>query len=144
MLRLGLRFSQRHGLRHAFSHRVNDVNDSFEPWALSLWKRTHPQFLLARPGDSSDPNTTRYWWSALDFERPAVREYLYRILAGICLGFLPHNYHPARIFMGDTGAMLIGLLLAYVPISSLANLDPVSLTIREGRLIYDSRPVAAR
>jgi UDP-GlcNAc:undecaprenyl-phosphate/decaprenyl-phosphate GlcNAc-1-phosphate transferase len=55
------------------------------------------------------------------------------ILAGICLGFLPHNYHPARIFMGDTGAMLIGLLLAYVPISSLANLDPVSLTTRAAR-----------
>jgi UDP-GlcNAc:undecaprenyl-phosphate GlcNAc-1-phosphate transferase len=50
------------------------------------------------------------------------------ILAGICLGFLPHNYHPARIFMGDTGAMLIGLLLAYAPISSLASLDPGSLT----------------
>src|SRR5215813_7136486 len=50
------------------------------------------------------------------------------VLAGICLGFLPHNYHPARIFMGDTGAMLIGLLLAYAPISSLASLDPVSLT----------------
>src|SRR5215469_3968949 len=55
------------------------------------------------------------------------------VLAGICLGFLPHNYHPARIFMGDTGAMLIGLLLAYVPISSLANLDPVSLTTRAAR-----------
>jgi UDP-GlcNAc:undecaprenyl-phosphate GlcNAc-1-phosphate transferase len=50
------------------------------------------------------------------------------ILAGICLGFLPHNFHPARIFMGDTGAMLIGLLLAYAPISSLAVLDPASLT----------------
>jgi UDP-GlcNAc:undecaprenyl-phosphate/decaprenyl-phosphate GlcNAc-1-phosphate transferase len=50
------------------------------------------------------------------------------VLAGICLGFLPHNYHPARIFMGDTGAMLLGLLLAYAPISSLASLDPGSLT----------------
>ena len=50
------------------------------------------------------------------------------ILAGICVGFLPHNYHPARIFMGDTGAMLIGLLLAYAPIASLASLDPGSLT----------------
>ena len=50
------------------------------------------------------------------------------VLAGICLGFLPHNYHPARILMGDTGAMLIGLLLAYAPISSLASLDPGSLT----------------
>ncbi|MCZ4536859.1 MraY family glycosyltransferase [Gordonia terrae] len=33
-------------------------------------------------------------------------------LAGACLGFLPHNFSPARIFMGDSGAMLIGLLLA--------------------------------
>lgn len=33
-------------------------------------------------------------------------------LAGACLGFLPHNFSPARIFMGDSGAMLIGLMLA--------------------------------
>ncbi len=46
------------------------------------------------------------------------------LLAGMCIGFLPHNFHPARIFMGDTGSMLIGLLLAYVPLSSTALLDP--------------------
>ena len=45
------------------------------------------------------------------------------VLAGVCLGFLPHNFSPARIFMGDTGAMLLGLLLAYGPISSAATLD---------------------
>jgi UDP-GlcNAc:undecaprenyl-phosphate/decaprenyl-phosphate GlcNAc-1-phosphate transferase len=45
------------------------------------------------------------------------------VLAGICIGFLPHNFNPARIFMGDTGAMLLGLLLAYGPISSTASLD---------------------
>jgi UDP-GlcNAc:undecaprenyl-phosphate/decaprenyl-phosphate GlcNAc-1-phosphate transferase len=50
------------------------------------------------------------------------------VLVGICVGFLPHNFYPARIFMGDTGAMLLGLLLAYAPISSLASLDPASLT----------------
>ncbi len=49
------------------------------------------------------------------------------LLAGICLGFLPHNFNPARIFMGDTGSMLIGLLLAYVPLSSTATLDPNAL-----------------
>jgi UDP-GlcNAc:undecaprenyl-phosphate GlcNAc-1-phosphate transferase len=49
------------------------------------------------------------------------------VLAGACLGFLPHNFYPARIFMGDTGSMLLGLLLAYVPISSIASLDPASL-----------------
>ena len=46
------------------------------------------------------------------------------VLVGICAGFLPHNFNPARIFMGDTGAMLIGLLLAYGPISSTLSLDP--------------------
>ena len=34
------------------------------------------------------------------------------VLAGACLGFLPHNFHPARIFMGDSGSMLVGLMLA--------------------------------
>jgi UDP-GlcNAc:undecaprenyl-phosphate/decaprenyl-phosphate GlcNAc-1-phosphate transferase len=33
------------------------------------------------------------------------------IVAGMSAGFLVHNWHPARIFMGDTGAMLLGLLL---------------------------------
>jgi UDP-GlcNAc:undecaprenyl-phosphate/decaprenyl-phosphate GlcNAc-1-phosphate transferase len=34
------------------------------------------------------------------------------IAVGVCLGFLPHNAHPARIFMGDAGALFLGLLLA--------------------------------
>lgn len=34
------------------------------------------------------------------------------IVLGLCLGFLPHNVHPARIFMGDGGSMLLGLLMA--------------------------------
>ncbi len=46
------------------------------------------------------------------------------LLTGVCLGFLPHNFHPAKIFMGDTGAMLLGLVLAYAPISSITSLDP--------------------
>ena len=45
------------------------------------------------------------------------------VLAGICIGFLPHNFNPARIFMGDAGAYLLGLMLAYGPISSTASLD---------------------
>ena len=49
------------------------------------------------------------------------------VLTGMCLGFLPHNFYPARIFMGDTGAMLIGLVLAYATISSTAWLDPATL-----------------
>ena len=45
-------------------------------------------------------------------------------LAGICLGFLPANVHPARIFMGDSGSMLIGFLLAGAAISLTGQLDP--------------------
>jgi len=33
-------------------------------------------------------------------------------VVGICVGFLPHNFHPARTFMGDGGALLLGLLMA--------------------------------
>jgi len=49
------------------------------------------------------------------------------VLIGMCLGFLPHNFSPASIFMGDTGSMLLGLLLAYAPISSIPSLDPAVL-----------------
>jgi UDP-GlcNAc:undecaprenyl-phosphate GlcNAc-1-phosphate transferase len=31
---------------------------------------------------------------------------------GVCVGFLPHNFHKAKIFMGDAGAMVLGLLMA--------------------------------
>ena len=34
------------------------------------------------------------------------------ITAGVCIGFLPYNFNPARIFMGDSGAFLLGMLLA--------------------------------
>jgi UDP-GlcNAc:undecaprenyl-phosphate GlcNAc-1-phosphate transferase len=34
------------------------------------------------------------------------------VVLGICVGFLPHNFNPARIFMGDCGALMLGLLMA--------------------------------
>ena len=34
------------------------------------------------------------------------------IACGVCLGFLPHNFHPARIIMGDSGALFLGMLMA--------------------------------
>ena len=34
------------------------------------------------------------------------------VALGACIGFLPHNIHPAKIFMGDAGALLLGLLMA--------------------------------
>jgi UDP-GlcNAc:undecaprenyl-phosphate/decaprenyl-phosphate GlcNAc-1-phosphate transferase len=41
------------------------------------------------------------------------------ITAGICVGFLPWNFHPAKIFMGDSGAMLLGMLVAIATISGV-------------------------
>ena len=40
-------------------------------------------------------------------------------LAGACLGFLPYNFNPAKIFMGDTGSTFLGFLLATVSIQGL-------------------------
>lgn len=44
-------------------------------------------------------------------------------LAGACLGFLPHNFNPARIFMGDSGSMLIGLMLAAATTSASGKIN---------------------
>lgn len=40
-------------------------------------------------------------------------------LAGACLGFLPHNFNPATIFMGDTGSNFLGFVLAVISIQGL-------------------------
>ena len=46
------------------------------------------------------------------------------VLVGMCLGFLPHNFFPAKVFMGDSGSMLIGLLLASTTISLTGQVPP--------------------
>lgn len=51
---------------------------------------------------------------------------------GMCLGFLPHNMHPARIFMGDSGSMLIGLVLAAGAISITGQIDPDAMNLFSG------------
>ena len=43
---------------------------------------------------------------------PSIGPLIAIITVGICVGFLPHNFNPAKIFMGDGGALLLGLLLA--------------------------------
>jgi UDP-GlcNAc:undecaprenyl-phosphate/decaprenyl-phosphate GlcNAc-1-phosphate transferase len=42
-------------------------------------------------------------------------------VVGACLGFLIYNFNPASIFMGDTGAMLLGLLMAAAGVSAIGN-----------------------
>ena len=46
---------------------------------------------------------------------------------GVCVGFLPYNIHRARMFMGDSGSMLLGFLLATSMISLTGQLDPSRL-----------------
>ncbi|ACU70134.1 glycosyl transferase family 4 [Catenulispora acidiphila DSM 44928] len=49
------------------------------------------------------------------------------VTVGICLGFLAHNWDPARMFMGDTGSMLLGMLLAATSIAIMGGIDPYQL-----------------
>ncbi|WP_082092267.1 MraY family glycosyltransferase [Demequina pelophila] len=53
------------------------------------------------------------------------------VLVGACLGFLPHNVHPARIFMGDSGSMVLGLVLAAAAIIVTGQIDPQIITERD-------------
>jgi UDP-GlcNAc:undecaprenyl-phosphate/decaprenyl-phosphate GlcNAc-1-phosphate transferase len=46
-------------------------------------------------------------------------------IVGACLGFLRHNFHPARIFMGDSGSMLLGLVLGAATVVGVGNPSPV-------------------
>jgi UDP-GlcNAc:undecaprenyl-phosphate GlcNAc-1-phosphate transferase len=55
------------------------------------------------------------------------------VLAGACLGFLPHNFHKAKIFMGDSGSMLIGLMLAA---ASTTAAGPISQTAYGARDVF--------
>jgi UDP-GlcNAc:undecaprenyl-phosphate/decaprenyl-phosphate GlcNAc-1-phosphate transferase len=41
------------------------------------------------------------------------------VTAGICVGFLPWNFHPARIFMGDSGSMLLGMVFSIATVSGV-------------------------
>lgn len=45
------------------------------------------------------------------------------VLIGACIGFLPLNFHPAKLFMGDSGSMLVGLMLAASTISITGRID---------------------
>jgi UDP-GlcNAc:undecaprenyl-phosphate GlcNAc-1-phosphate transferase len=53
------------------------------------------------------------------------------VLGGACVGFLPHNFHPARIFMGDSGSMLIGLTIAAASIHVTGQMDAAAATARQ-------------
>lgn len=59
----------------------------------------------------------------LGLERATTASLITVATCGIAVGFLFHNWHPAKMFMGDTGAMLLGLLMALSTISYTGQLD---------------------
>jgi UDP-GlcNAc:undecaprenyl-phosphate GlcNAc-1-phosphate transferase len=75
----------------------------------------------------------------LGFERAALSTLVSVVLVGMCLGFLPHNFFPARIFMGDTGSMMLGFLLAASTITLSGQVDPSA--VAGGTLLPTLLPV---
>jgi UDP-GlcNAc:undecaprenyl-phosphate/decaprenyl-phosphate GlcNAc-1-phosphate transferase len=73
-------------------------------------------------------------WYGYGVEEAAPATLFAAVLMGMCLGFLPHNMHPARIFMGDSGSMLIGLVLAAGAVSVTGQIDPDRITEHTGSL----------
>ena len=63
------------------------------------------------------------------FSRATLPTLISALLVGMTLGFLPHNMFPARVFMGDTGSMLIGLMLAACAITLTGQTDPGALEL---------------
>ncbi|MEU4201596.1 MraY family glycosyltransferase [Streptomyces sp. NPDC026294] len=71
-------------------------------------------------------------WFGYGIEAAAPATLFSVVLMGMCLGFLPHNMHPARIFMGDSGSMLIGLVMATGAVSVTGQVDPDLLNLKAG------------
>jgi len=62
-------------------------------------------------------------------ERATTAAFLSIALAGVCIGFLVHNFHPARLFMGDSGSMLIGLVLSASAVTLSGQFTPDDLSV---------------
>ena len=54
------------------------------------------------------------------------------VVIGLCLGFLPHNFYPAQIFMGDSGAMFLGLMVSASAITLTGQVDASAITEENG------------
>ncbi|CAN2179457.1 Rfe UDP-N-acetylmuramyl pentapeptide phosphotransferase/UDP-N- acetylglucosamine-1-phosphate transferase [Candidatus Nanopelagicaceae bacterium] len=62
------------------------------------------------------------------FSRAGAPSLITAVIIGVCVGFLPHNAHPAKIFMGDSGSMFLGLLLAASAITLTGQIDPNAIS----------------
>lgn len=78
-------------------------------------------------------NSAFFIYSYILVTRIAASEYfnlallISALLIGACVGFLPLNWHPAKLFMGDAGALLVGLLMATSAISVTGQVDVAAL-----------------
>jgi UDP-GlcNAc:undecaprenyl-phosphate GlcNAc-1-phosphate transferase len=63
------------------------------------------------------------------------------LTVGACAGFLPYNFNPAKIFMGDSGAMFLGLLFAAATISVTGQVDPGASAVSQRQAAAAALPV---
>lgn len=61
--------------------------------------------------------------SIREFEPSHLATLLMAVLVGSCLGFLPHNFYPSKLIMGDTGAMLLGFVMAVGALIATSSLE---------------------
>lgn len=75
----------------------------------------------------------------LSYEQDLVRATTASLISvgtlGVCAGFLPHNVHKAKMFMGDSGSMLLGLLVASATVTLTGQIDPSKLQADGGNLL---------
>jgi UDP-GlcNAc:undecaprenyl-phosphate GlcNAc-1-phosphate transferase len=62
------------------------------------------------------------------FSRAGAPSTFSAVLIGVCVGFLPHNAYPAKIFMGDSGSMFLGLMLGAAAITLTGQFDPNAIS----------------
>jgi UDP-GlcNAc:undecaprenyl-phosphate GlcNAc-1-phosphate transferase len=73
--------------------------------------------------------------------QPNIGPLIAIIALGVCLGFLPHNFNPAKIFMGDSGALFLGLLMAVSTSVVGGRADPNSETYTPGQTYFFLAPL---
>jgi hypothetical protein len=88
VLNIVVEWCKKNSLEIFWTHRINDIHDSMRTCdpELSRWKREHPEYCMGPAGDAlkGNLNSPKAWWSSLDFERPEVLDYLYRITEDVC------------------------------------------------------------
>ena len=79
-------FGHKNNMEVFWDYRMNNIEDSFAPWALARWKREHPEYLVGVPSDSKKypVSDQRFWWSSCDFAKPEVRDYVFGIFEDVC------------------------------------------------------------